>query len=162
MGLQNQLNVLARASAKIGLKVNLDKTKVMVFRNGGHLAVHEKRFIHGQRLEVVGSYVYLGYTLTTKLSVSNALEPIMVKAKKKVMNILRKIKCTDIRIFLRLFDQQVQATLIYAAELWTAKKIKEIEKVHMSVCKKALSGGGGGGIAVSKREGEVGGRGGGL
>ena len=86
----------------------------------------------------------LGYTLTTKLSVSNALELIMVKAKKKVMNILRalrKIKCTDIRIFLRLFDQQVQATLIYAAELWTAKKIKEIEKVHMYACEKALSRG---------------------
>ena len=36
VGLQNKLNVLARASAKIG-QVNLDKTKVMVFRKGGTL-----------------------------------------------------------------------------------------------------------------------------
>ena len=35
--LQNQLNVLARASAKIRLQVNLDKTKVTVFRKGGTL-----------------------------------------------------------------------------------------------------------------------------
>ena len=142
VGLQNQLNVLARASAKIGLKVNLDKTKVMVLRKGGHLATHEKWFIDGQRLEVVNSYVYLGYTLTTKLSVSTALEPIMVKAKKKVMDILRalwKIKGTDISIFIRLFDHQVQPALTYAAEVWEAKKVKEIEKVHMYACKKALS-----------------------
>ena len=59
--LQKQLNVLARASTKIGLKVNLDKTKVMVFRKGEHLAAHEKWFINGQRLEVVNSYVCLGY-----------------------------------------------------------------------------------------------------
>ena len=37
VGLQNQLNVLARASAKMGLKVNLDKTKIMVLRKGGTL-----------------------------------------------------------------------------------------------------------------------------
>ena len=78
--------MLARASAKIGLKVNLDKTKVRVFKKGEHLAAHEKWFINGQRLEVVNSYVYLGYTLSTKLSVGTALEPIMVKAKKKERN----------------------------------------------------------------------------
>ena len=69
----------------------------------------KKWFINGQRLEVVNSYMDLGYTLTTKLSVSTALEPITVKAQKKVTDILRslwKIKRTDISIFLRLFDNR--------------------------------------------------------
>ena len=57
VGLQNHLNVLARASAKIGLQVNLNKTKQVVFRKGGHIAAHEKWFIHGQRLEAVNSYI---------------------------------------------------------------------------------------------------------
>ena len=80
--------------------------------------------------------------LTIKLSVSTALEPITVKAKKKVMDILRalwEIKCTYISIFLRLFDHQVHPALTYAAEVWGAKKIKEIEKVHINACKKAFS-----------------------
>ena len=97
---------------------------------------------NGQRLKVLNSYVYLSYTLTTKLSVSTALEPITVKAKKKVMDILRalwKIKGTNISIILRLFDHQVQPALTYAAEVWEAKKVKEIEKVHRYACKKALS-----------------------
>ena len=38
-----------------------------------------------------------------------------------------------------MFDQQVQPALTYAAEVWGAKKIEEIEKVHMYACKKALS-----------------------
>ena len=83
-----------------------------------------------------------GYTLTTKLSVSNALKPIAERAKKKVMDILRalrKIKCTDTGIFLKLFDQQVQPALTYAAEVWGAKKNQEIENVHMYARKKALS-----------------------
>ena len=69
------------------------------------------------------------YLLTTKLSVSTALEPIMVKAKKKVIDILRAlltIKCTDVSIFLRLFDQKVQLALAHVAEVWGAKKIKEM------------------------------------
>ena len=41
LGLQNQPNVLALASAKTELKVNLDKTKVMVSKKGGHLAACE-------------------------------------------------------------------------------------------------------------------------
>ena len=81
--LQNQLNVLARASAKIGLTVNLDKTKVMVLEKEGTLQRMKKWFLNGQRHEVVNLYVYLGSTLTTKLSVSNALEPIAIKAKNK-------------------------------------------------------------------------------
>ena len=41
-GLQNHLDVLACASAKLRLKVNLDETKIMVFREGGQFAAHEK------------------------------------------------------------------------------------------------------------------------
>ena len=41
VGLQNQLNVLVGACAKTGLKVNLNKTKVMVFRKGKHLEALE-------------------------------------------------------------------------------------------------------------------------
>ena len=61
--------------------MNLDKTKVTVFRKWR--AAHEKWFINGQRLEVGNSYVYMGYMLTTKLSVSTSLEPTTLKAKTK-------------------------------------------------------------------------------
>ena len=41
-GLQNQINSLEKASKSLGLTVNLDKTKVMFFRKGGHISAREK------------------------------------------------------------------------------------------------------------------------
>lgn len=142
VGLQNQINVLARASDRLGLKVNLEKTKVMIFRRGGYLTKHEKWFYQGTRLEVVNSYTYLGFNLTTKLTLSSAMEQITKKAKRKVIDILRalwKIECNDIKVFLRLFDQQVQPALLYAAEVWGTRKVLEIERVQLYACKKILS-----------------------
>ena len=43
-GLQNQINNLEKASNSLGLTVNLDKTKVMIFRKGGHIGAGEKFF----------------------------------------------------------------------------------------------------------------------
>ena len=36
-GLQNQISNLQKASDSLGLTVNLDETKVMIFRKGGHI-----------------------------------------------------------------------------------------------------------------------------
>ena len=44
-GLQNQINNLEKASNSVGLTVNLDKTKVMIFRKGGHITSGEKWFL---------------------------------------------------------------------------------------------------------------------
>ena len=38
VGLQNQIDNLAKASKQIGLRVNKNKTKIMVFRRGGFLS----------------------------------------------------------------------------------------------------------------------------
>ena len=67
-GLQNQLNYLRDCCVRMGMEVNEDKTKVMVFRKGGHLRKHEKWYYNGNSLIVVNSYTYLDFTLTSKLS----------------------------------------------------------------------------------------------
>ena len=55
-GLQNQINNLEKASNSLGLTVNLDKTKVMIFRKGGHIGAGEKWFFNGNEMEIVNSY----------------------------------------------------------------------------------------------------------
>ena len=42
VGLQNQMNVLYEVANRLGLLVNLEKTKIVVFRNGGYLARAER------------------------------------------------------------------------------------------------------------------------
>ena len=41
-GLQNQINNLKEAAVYVGLTINRKKTKIVVFRNGGYVAAHEK------------------------------------------------------------------------------------------------------------------------
>ena len=56
IGLQNQLNALSVAAKRLGLTVNLDKSKFMVFRKGGYLAAKERWFWDDQKLAVVNTY----------------------------------------------------------------------------------------------------------
>ena len=58
----------------------------MIFRKGEHIASGEKWFYNGNEIEIVNSYKYLGYTLTTNLSANYACEEYAVKAKGKVLD----------------------------------------------------------------------------
>ena len=142
-GLQNQINSLEMASLELGLQVNLDKTKVMVFRRGGYLGGRERWFFGNDKLEVVNSYKYLGYTLTTKLSVDIALAEYAGRAKGRVVSIVRilyKLGQLDIQLFFKLFDTQVKPILLYAAEIWGTREkgLEAIERVHLFACRKLL------------------------
>ena len=73
-GLQNQLNHLKIEADRLYLTVNLDKTNMMVFRMGGHLAARE-RWLHGneERLRVFTP-------LCQHMWVTNAYSPIFLSA----------------------------------------------------------------------------------
>ena len=58
-GLQRQLNILRDTARKLGLVVNFQKSNVVVFRNGGHMAAREKWSYDGAKLEIVNQYKYL-------------------------------------------------------------------------------------------------------
>ena len=141
-GLQKQIDNLETASNSLGLTVNMNKTKVMVFRNGGFLGRYEKWTYKTTQLEVVNKYKYLGYTLTTKLSETLACEEYIGKAKGKVFEILKTLWALgsmNTIIFFQLFDAQVKPMLLYAAEIWGVKEVNNIESAHMFACKRLLS-----------------------
>ena len=141
-GLQNQINNLEKASEALGLTVNSNKTKVMIFRKGGHLSKAEKWFYKGKQIEVVNSYKYLGFTLTTKLSFDIALEESTGRAKRKVVEIMKtmwRLECFDVPLFFKLFDAQVKPMLLYASEIWGLTRFQSIESVHLFACKRLIN-----------------------
>lgn len=141
LGLQNQLNNLVEASKPFGLKVNLSKTKIMIFRKGGHLAKYEKWFLNQKEIEVVNNYKYLGFTLTTKLSYDLALEEYARKAKRQVVEILKtmwSLGNMEYSVFFKLFDAQTKPLLLYASEIWGLNHFHLIEKIHLFACKRFL------------------------
>ena len=65
--LQKKLDILYEVTVRLGLVVNMDKSKVVVFRKGGHLAGHDRWHIDNTILEVVSDHSYLGLIFSTKL-----------------------------------------------------------------------------------------------
>ncbi|KAF6202877.1 hypothetical protein GE061_003283 [Apolygus lucorum] len=61
--LQSNIEALKSYSDRWSLEVNLDKSKVMVFRRGGRLSAKEKWFYEGKKLDTVSSFRYLGVSL---------------------------------------------------------------------------------------------------
>ena len=66
--LQKKLDVLYEVATKLGLIVNIDKSKTLVFRKGGRLAGIEKWHVGGKKLEVETEYNYQGFLFATKFN----------------------------------------------------------------------------------------------
>jgi len=139
--MRNQLDELESQSNELGLKVNTSKSKVMVFRKGGHLAKNEKWTLNGENIEIVNSYRYLGVELSTRLSLSNITASATPKAKKASYDLIRYMKtlqCHNIGIFTKLFASKVQPILLYGSEIWGLYESKDIERVHTFAFKSFL------------------------
>ena len=79
--LQAQLDVIAGFCNRTGMKINLSKTKIIVFRNGGYLREKEKWYFNGQQIETVSMYKCMGIFVTPKVICSYAKEGLATQAK---------------------------------------------------------------------------------
>ena len=57
------LNVLYEYTKNWKLSVNVSKTKIVVFRNGGKTKDHEKWCYNDSEVEIVNQFTYLGVIL---------------------------------------------------------------------------------------------------
>ena len=122
-----------RQPKRLGLTVNLDKSKVVVFRKGGFLGAREKWIFNGNKLEVVNSYKYLGLTFSTRLSFSAAVEDMAVRATTtkstiEILATLNIIDCNSAEIFFKLFDAHF---IVWSGRM---DKFDQIERVHLYAC----------------------------
>ena len=141
-GLQNQINNLTNKSKELGLTVNLQKSKVMVFRKGGFLSKHEQWKLDGKKLEVVNSYNYLGYLITTKISYEEACEELVRKSKGKILDIFKtmwSLGNINTSIFFQLYDCQIKPMVLYGSEIWGNFVSEILEASHLFALKRLLS-----------------------
>ena len=85
--LQRLINLIENFCKSVGMKLNLSKTKIMVFRNGGILKHAEKWFYQGVEVEVVSVYKYLGVYFTPKLIWTKTKEILAKQALKAASSI---------------------------------------------------------------------------
>ena len=139
--LQMQLNIVELFCKNTGMVVNINKTKIIVFRNGGFLRRDEKWFYQGKPIEVVSAYKYMGLLFTPKLVWTRAKENLVDKANKAVITIKiiqNKLWSLSVHDSLKLFDTMIVPILCYGSEIWGFELAKQIEVVQDRFCKTLL------------------------
>ncbi|XP_055910524.1 uncharacterized protein LOC129944887 [Eupeodes corollae] len=132
--LQLMINRLFEYCRVWNLIVNLDKSKVLIFKSGrGRKCANEKWHYNGENIEVVTEFKYLGVIFTQNL-------------KEKLMKAKCAISATWNRCFhnksiahsskFKLFEAISASILFYAAQTWGTRQYDTVEKLLRYYCKR--------------------------
>ena len=118
--LQELLNILDKYSADWKMKVNIDKTKVVIFDKQGWVLKGEKLYYRNNCLENVKYFKYLGLTLDANGKYFTAMEELAKKALRATHRIYRLSTCNyiSLEMLLKTFETMVKPIRLYSSELW--------------------------------------------
>jgi exonuclease III len=119
-GLQNCITLLKRFCNDIGMEINCNKSKIMIFNKAGKL-IPTTFSIGNNQLELTKEYKYLGIILTPSGSFSTAKEQLYKKSLKahfKLCSTLQDLNKPDLG--LHLFNHTITPILTYCSEIWGA------------------------------------------
>ncbi|UYV82056.1 hypothetical protein LAZ67_21000621 [Cordylochernes scorpioides] len=141
INLQLKINLLKKYLEENCLTLNQNKSKIMVFRNGGRTARSETWFWGQQPLTIVAKYTYLGYPLTTKISTQYASQYFRNKALNAInalWRILTKARIKSFTSVMKLLDTIVLPTLLYAAPMWAINQLKTVNNTQDTFLRRLL------------------------
>lgn len=139
-GLQSLLDELTYYCSTWKLHINVDKSKIVVFRKGGRVKENEKWYIYGKPLDIVDQFAYLGIIFYYNNKFSKAEKQLAEQGRKALFVLKKNIKNMffNHNTLLSLFDCFVGSVINYASEVWGSLKAPNIEKLHLDFCKHIL------------------------
>ena len=117
--LMSLLMKVKEESEKVGLKLNIQKTKIMASS-----AITSWQ-IDGETVETVADFIFLGSKITADGDCSHEIKRRLLFGR-KVMTNLDSIKSTDITLpaKVHLVKAMVFPVVMYGCESWTVKKVE--------------------------------------
>ena len=105
-------------SEKVGLKLNIQKTKIMA---SGPMTSWE---IDGETVETVSDFIFLGSKITADGDCSHEVKRRLLLGRKVMTNLDSTLKSRDITLAtnIRLVKTMVFLVVMYGREKWTVKK----------------------------------------
>ena len=100
-------------SEKVGLKLNIQKTKIMASGQ-----------IDGETVETVTDFIFLGSKITANGDCSHEIKRCVLLGRKVMTNLDSVLKSRDITLStkVRLVKAMVFPVVMYRCESWTVKK----------------------------------------
>ena len=116
--LKNLLKKVKEENEKVGLKLNIQKTKIMA---SSHITSWE---IDGERMETVTDYIFLGSKITADGDCSHEIKRRLLLGRKAMTNLDSILKSRDINLptKVHLVKVMVFPVVLYGCESWTIKK----------------------------------------
>ena len=107
-------------SEKIGLKLNIQKTKIMA---SGSITSWE---IDGETVETVSDFIFLGSKITADGECSHEIKRRLFLGRKVTTNLDSIFKSRDITLptKVQLVKAMVFLVVMYGCESWTVKKVE--------------------------------------
>ena len=116
-GLQSCLNKLKEYSLKWNLKINLKKTQVIIFQNGGYRGILPTFKFGESELKLVKEYNYLG-TVISNTGNFQLNENILKKKGLRASYLLTKsLKHAKPSSAIRIFEKVIEPILMYNCEI---------------------------------------------
>ena len=118
--LKSLLMKVKEESEKVGLKLNIQKTKIMV---SGPITSWE---IDGETVETVSDFISGGSKITADCDCSHVIKRHLLLGRKVMTNLDSIFKSRDITLptKVRLVKAMVFPVIMYGCESWTVKKAK--------------------------------------
>ena len=121
-GLQNAINKMNDFYEKLDLKINIKKTKIIIFNKSGRTLKNKLNFtFNGQNLEITDQYQYLGIKLRPSGGLNFAVQELHDKASRAwfgISNIIYKNKRMETDKVFGIFDSLVTPVATYGCEFW--------------------------------------------
>ena len=116
--LKNLLMKVKVESEKVGLKLNIQKTKIMA---SGPIILWK---IDGETVETVSVFIFLGSKITADGDCSHEIKRRLLLGRKVMTNLDSILKSRDINLAtkVRLLKAMVFPVVMYGCENWTVKK----------------------------------------
>ena len=137
--LQSMLHDIETYCNTWGLKINVEKTKVLIFeKNNRH--TNYDFYLYGEKLEVVTSFKYLGVYFFKNGNWHRTQKCIAEHASKAMHRLFSIFNSYEFKTNekCRLFDSLVSSVLNYASEVWGYNDGKDIEIIHTKFLRKVL------------------------
>jgi len=116
--LKSLLKKVKEESEKVGLKLNIQKTKIMA---SGPITSWE---IDGETVETVSDFIFLGSKITADVNCSHEIKRRFLLGRKVMTNLDSIFKSRDIPLptKVRLVKAMVFPVVMFGCESWTIKK----------------------------------------
>lgn len=139
--LERMLKSTEKYVDKNELTVNVKKTKIMVFRNGGKRVRDEKWRFKEEDIQVVNDFKYLGYLFTTRNSCVKHKQLLAGRAQKAAnttWGVMKRAGRDRARERLKLMNSLVRSVAMHGVKIWGWGDCALLNKMQGRYCKMTL------------------------